>query len=298
MPAALRASSRRALADAFQVSDTNPLVGVEGRIGLVRALGRRADHARRDLSGRASRLACSITCSGSPPSGSAPGGSYSLHGIPTQIEAPRDPRRTARRSRSDLARPHRARRHQPRRRVAASSRRRHRLVGRPRAVSQALAVARVLAVRAAAARGSHDHAAGRTDRSARVPQRRPARRSRRARAEARCAFSAKSHARRGSHRRVARAHRRAARSRRRERARDASASHPRSCRSRTSSRAGRGPLVVPSLRVSAPAAARRSGSRPTEPYSEQREARLTLRQQCDGRGCVHSSLTARTSSTG
>jgi hypothetical protein len=37
--AALRALEPRALAQAFQVSDKNPLVGVEGRIGLVRALG-------------------------------------------------------------------------------------------------------------------------------------------------------------------------------------------------------------------------------------------------------------------
>jgi hypothetical protein len=37
--AALRSLEPRALAKAFQVSDKNPLVGIEGRIGLVRALG-------------------------------------------------------------------------------------------------------------------------------------------------------------------------------------------------------------------------------------------------------------------
>ncbi|HUS29720.1 MAG TPA: URC4/urg3 family protein [Kofleriaceae bacterium] len=37
--AALRALEPRALAQAFQVSDKNPLVGIEGRIGLIRALG-------------------------------------------------------------------------------------------------------------------------------------------------------------------------------------------------------------------------------------------------------------------
>lgn len=37
--AALRGLEPRSLAQAFQVSDKNPLVGVEGRIGLVRALG-------------------------------------------------------------------------------------------------------------------------------------------------------------------------------------------------------------------------------------------------------------------
>ncbi len=90
------------------------------------------------------------------------------------------PRRGARGPRRHLARADRARRRQPRRRRPPPGRRERRSHQRAGAVPQALAVARLLADRAARGRRHRGHRPRPADRARRVPQRRPADRSRRA----------------------------------------------------------------------------------------------------------------------
>ncbi|NVB82049.1 MAG: URC4/urg3 family protein [Kofleriaceae bacterium] len=84
---ALKTLEPRALADAFQVSDANPLVGVDGRINLVRSLGDAMINAPMIFpQERPGSLLDHLLWIAAEKK--APGASYSFHGISTPIEAP------------------------------------------------------------------------------------------------------------------------------------------------------------------------------------------------------------------
>ena len=181
---ALEGVTAAGLARGLQVDGDNPMVGVEGRAALLQRLGA-AVRARPELGGQTRRVrpAASARGPGRSPPGRRPAG------------------RGARSAGIDLAGARGLRRTEPRRRVDARA---------PPArvpLAQALAVAHVLALRAARAGRADHRRAGRAHRAGRVPQRRPLRRRRRARSEARgrALGRARGLVRRGH--RVARAHR-------------------------------------------------------------------------------------------
>ncbi len=165
------AARRPALAEGFQVTADNPLVGLDGRAALLRRSGEPSRRPRRlrAATTRRGRAACSIIFAGladrrrnrgardpvrtaAAISGRSGRRGITLGGIPLG-DCWRHPAMTA------------SRRHQ-----------------RAGAAAQAVAMARLFADRAAAAGGHHGHRYRRPDRACRISQRRPVHRHRRARA--------------------------------------------------------------------------------------------------------------------
>ena len=164
-----RSSTPRRWSRAFRSTHDNPLVGLEGRAELLRALGRLARGAAGSVRAATTRRGPAAFSIISPP-------------------RPRTARSPAPLILSELLQqfgpiwPSRldARRRAARRLLAASRdghRRRHQ---RTRAAAQALAMARLFADRAAAASRLHRDRHRRAHRPCRIPQRRPVRRYRRA----------------------------------------------------------------------------------------------------------------------
>ena len=245
---------RRFIAKAFRSTPTNPLLGLEGRAALLRALGNVVAGASRRCSRETTCRALAVFSIISPRK--AENGT---------IGGTADPVRAAAAVRADLAVTAVA--SAACRSATAGGIRRWRPTTPPatRAAAQAVAMARLLADRAAAARRLHGDRHRRPDRARRIPQRRPVRGHRRARA-ARPGRRprARTTCRLAAGRRMARAHRGAARSARAARLR-AQSRHRRRGTAAGQDPAGRhlGGRAANSPSRGAPTAVRRSTSSAT-----------------------------------